>query len=384
MTMTPQEQIDWIRLLHTEGIGLITFYKLISKFTSPTRAINYLENRPTTTKKKLAIAPKSVAERDLELASALGAKVMFYNDEDYPRLLHQIPDAPAVLYILGNADALSQSSKTVAIVGSRNASINSKVLTEDVAANLASLGYTIVSGMALGIDAAAHIGAINAPTVPQEGRRTIAVLAGGVDNIYPQSNSNIYHKIIDSAGAVISEMPPRTAPQSNLFPRRNRIISGLSLGTVIMEASLKSGSLITARFALDQNREVLAVPNFPRDPRAGGTNQLIKNGATLIENAADIDAVLSRLTSDSYAKFPLFPEIREQSTSFQYSDESSSVNLDLEPRILSLLSHTPIPVNSLIRELSNYSESQITTALLNLELDDKISYPSTGNISLKF
>ena len=348
MTMTPQEQIDWIRLLHTEGVGLVTFHKLISKFSSPTRAINYLENRPTTSSKHYSIAPTHIAERDLELASALGARVMFYNDDDYPQLLHQIPDAPAILYIMGNPSALS--GKTVAIVGSRNASINCKSLTADISANLASRGYTIVSGMALGIDTSAHTGAI----------------------------------IIDSAGAVISEMPPHTAPQSNLFPRRNRIISGLSLGTLIAEASQKSGSLITARFATEQNREVLAIPNFPRDPRAGGTNMLIKNGATLVENADDVDAVLSPLNAQSFAKYSLFSEIREHYVSYQYTDEMSADSPDLQTRILSLLSHTPIPVNTLLRELSDFSESQISNAILNLELDDKIDFQSTGNISLKF
>lgn len=382
MTMTSQEKIDWIRLLHTEGVGLVTFHKLISKFTSPTRAINYLENRPTTSSRHFSIAPQYVAERDLELASALNARVMFYNDDDYPQLLHQISDAPAILYILGNPAALS--GKTVAIVGSRNASINCKSLTSDISENLATRGYTIVSGMALGIDTAAHTGAINAQSVPVDNNRTVAVLAGGVDNIYPQSNTNLYHKIIDSAGAVISEMPPHTAPQSNLFPRRNRIISGLSLGTLIAEASQKSGSLITARFATEQNREVLAIPNFPRDPRAGGTNTLIKNGATLVENADDVDNVLSPLNAKSFEKYSLFSGINENYVSYKYMDEMSADASDLQTRILSLLSHTPIPVNTLLRELSDFSESQISNAILNLELDDKIDYQSTGNISLKF
>lgn len=371
--MTEKEKLDWLRLLRTEGIGQITFHKLIAKFGSATKAIEFLQTKPD-----VKILPQSFAENEFETAEKIGAKILFSSDEEYPFLLKQIPDYPPVLYILGNVSSLS--NKTVALVGSRNASINSKVMTESISRELADFGYTVVSGMALGIDTHAHIGALSSDKTANE--KTIAVLAGGVNNIYPTSNTNLYYKIIEE-GAVVSEMPFNTQPQANLFPRRNRIISGLSYGTVIMEASIKSGSLITARFATEQNREVFAVPNFPRDPRAGGTNMLIKNGATLIENATDITSVLDNLSTSSFTKNDLFYGIKEDMVQYLSEDDIDFENLDLQTKILSLLSSMPTPVDNVVRELKDYKQSQILNALLNLELDDKISYPSVGKIILK-
>ena len=253
-------------------------------------------------------------------------------------------------------------------------------MTEDLSRNLVDLGYPIVSGMAIGIDTHAHIGALSSNNLT--GKKTVAVLAGGLDNIYPSSNTKLYHQIIEN-GAVVSEMPIGTQPQANLFPKRNRIISGLSYGTVVMEASLKSGSLITARFALEQNRDVFAVPNFPRDPRAGGTNMLIKNGATLVEDVNDITSVIDNLSKESFVKNDLLNGICEDTLSYfpQFNDDIETN--DLQGKILSLLSSTPVSIDNLIRELPEFSQTQILDSLLNLELDDKISYPSVGKIILK-
>ena len=371
--MTDNEKLDWLRLLRTEGIGQITFHKLIAKYQTATKAIEFL-----STLRKYKIADKSIAEREIDSAQHFGCKILFSCDENYPFLLSQISDKPAVLYILGNVDALNE--KNIAMVGSRNASINSKIMTESLSHELVDLGYTIVSGMALGIDTHAHIGALASENL--KGKKTVAVLAGGLDNIYPSSNTKLYQRIIEN-GAVISEMPIGTQPQANLFPKRNRIISGLSYGTVVMEASLKSGSLITARFALEQNRDVFAVPNFPRDPRAGGTNMLIKNGATLIENAEDITSVIGNLSRENFVKNDLLTGICEDRLSYlpQFNDEEDVH--DLEGKILSLLSSTPISLDCLIRELSEFSQTQILDMLLNLELDDKIITPSVGKIMLK-
>ena len=371
--MTDKEKLDWIRLLRSEGIGPITFHKLISKFSSATKAIEYLENS-----KSVKIAPIQKAELELEAARKINSHILFSCDEEYPFILKQIIDAPAVLYVLGNPKALL--NKSVGVVGSRNASINSKVMTEDLSRDIVDAGYTVVAGMAIGIDTAAHVGALSSQNVNLQNSKTIAVLAGGVNNIYPTSNTKLYYSIIEK-GAVISEIPVGTQPQANLFPRRNRIISGLSYGTVIMEASMKSGSLITARFATEQNREVFAVPNFPRDPRAGGTNMLIKNGANLVENIDDITSILDNITPENLTHKDLFTGIKEDSLSF-ISDDSFE-NLSLQEKILSLLNSTPISVDKLIRELSDYSQVEISNALLNLELDDKISYPSTGKIIIK-
>ena len=374
--MTDKEKLDWLRLINVEGIGQITFHKLIGKYKSATNAIEYLSSL-----KKYKIPEISFAESEFEKAEKLGVKILFSCNQDYPFLLSQISDFPAVLYVCGNIDALN--GKTFAMVGSRNASINSKSMTESLSKELCSLGYTIVSGMAIGIDTCAHIGALSSDADFMIGKKTVAVLAGGVDNIYPTSNTKLYHRIIEEGGAVISEMPISTSPQANLFPKRNRIISGLSYGTLIMEASLKSGSLITARFALEQNREVFAVPNFPRDPRAGGTNMLIKNGATLVENVTDITTVIDRLSRESFEKHDLLTGICEEGLSYlpQFNDEADSKNI--QDKILSLLSATPVSIDSLIRELPEFSQTQILDALLNLELDEKIATPSVGKIILK-
>ena len=371
--MTDSELINSIRLLHTEGIGCITFYKLINKFGSATKSLEYLSNS-----KKINIFSKSLAEQEVEKASTLNVKILSYNSTEYPKVLKQIPDAPPILYVKGNISALQ--NKSVALVGSRNASINSKSLTQLFAKELADYGYTIVSGMAIGIDTYAHIGALSSDKLTNQ--KTIAVLAGGVDVIYPISNNNLYDKII-SEGAVISEMMLGTMPQANLFPKRNRIISGLSYGTVVMEASIKSGSLITARCALEQNREVFAVPNFPRDPRAGGTNMLIKNGANLVETSQDIISILDNFTEDSFNKEETFFELKEDNIPYLPKDEDDFDSLNLQEKILSLLDTTAINVDILLRELTDYKQEQIFDALLNLELDDKISYSSTGKIMLK-
>ena len=374
--MTDKEKLDWLRLINVEGIGQITFHKLIAKYGNATNAIEYLSSL-----KKYKIPEPSFAEVEFEKAKKLGVKILFSCDSDYPFLLSQISDFPSVLYVRGNVDALN--GKTFAIVGSRNASINSKSMTEALSKELCTLGYTIVSGMAIGIDTCAHIGAISSEASYMIGKKTVAVLAGGVDNIYPTSNTKLYHRIIEEGGAVVSEMPIGTSPQANLFPKRNRIISGLSYGTLIMEASLKSGSLITARFALEQNREVFAVPNFPRDPRAGGTNMLIKNGATLVEDVTDITSVIDNLSRESFEKHDLLTGICEDSLSYlpQFNDEVDAKNL--QDKILSLLSATPVSIDSLIRELPEFSQTQILDALLNLELDEKIATPSVGKIILK-
>ncbi len=372
--MTNKEKLDWIRLLRTEGIGHITFNKLISKYKTPSDAIEFLKSFS-----KYKIPDISVAEKELESAEKHGCKVLFSCDENYPFLLKQIPDNPAVLYVLGNVDALN--AKTFAMVGSRNASINSKTMTEIISKDMVDAGYTIVSGMAIGIDTSAHVGALKSEN--NNNLKTVAVLAGGVDNIYPASNKKLYYQIIEQ-GAVISEMPIGTQPQANLFPRRNRIISGLSYGTIIMEASLKSGSLITARFAIEQNREVFAVPNFPLDPRAGGTNMLIKNGANLVENATDIISVIGGISKENFSKNDLLDGICEETLSYLPQDNDDIEANDLQGRILSLLNSTPISTDSLVRELSEFSQNQILDALLNLELDGKISYPSVGKIILKY
>ncbi len=375
MNKIDEDKINYIRLINTDGVGSVLFFNLLKKYKTPQNVLDFLQYE-----RKLNIFPKNLAEEQFELAEKIGAKIIFFCDEDYPFLLKQIYDVPPLIYVRGNIDTLN--TKSIAVVGSRNASINSKHFTTSLSRQLVDNGFCVVSGMAIGIDTEAHLGALS--SIFNKGKQTIAVLAGGVDNIYPLSNRNLYNQIIDN-GAVISEMRIGTQPQANLFPKRNRIISGLSLGTLVMEASLKSGSLITARFAMEQAREVFAVPNFPMDPRSSGTNDLIRNGATLVTNVDDILDTLNKIKEENIIKTEnrdLF--LNEEFNDAFVEDDFDFDNMDLDNKILSLLNNTPISIDSLIRELSpQFSQAKISNALLKLELDDKISYPSTGKIILK-
>ena len=374
MSKFDKEKIDYIRLVNTSGIGQVIFYRLLQKYSSAEKALEFLEEE-----RKIKPFPKSMAEAEFEKAEKLGISMVFFCDEKYPYLLKQIYDVPPVLYVRGNVEALSH--KSVALIGSRNASLNSRNFTAAIARRLADNDFCIVSGLAIGIDTEAHKGALMSSF--NNGAKTVAVLAGGVDVLYPLSNRNLYDEICEN-GAIVSEMRIGTTPQANLFPRRNRIISGLSLGTAVMEASLKSGSLITARFAMEQGREVFAVPNFPMDPRAGGTNELIKNGATIITSVEDIILSLNNTKPDDIKKVESRDLFVKEEAMEIYLDDLEINNEDLELKILSLLSATPTSVDHIIRELSDtYSLNQISKALLNLELDDKIFYPSMGKIILK-
>ena len=374
MDKATKDKIDYIRLANTDGIGQVLFFRLLNKYGDVQKALDFLENE-----RKVKTFPKAMAEEEFEKAEKQNITMLFFCDEKYPFLLKQIYDVPPVLYVKGNVDALSR--KNVAIVGSRNASINSRHFTSIISRELVDNDFCVVSGMAIGIDTEAHNGAISSHK--NNMGKTVAVLAGGVDNIYPLSNRNLYNQIIEE-GAVVSEMKIGTQPQANLFPRRNRIISGLSLGTVVMEASIKSGSLITARFAMEQGREVFAVPNFPMDPRAGGTNELIKNGATLVSSVEDIISSLNNTPIEKFQKVENRDLFVKEDLVEIYSKDIEFENVDLENQILSLLNSTPVSIDIVIRELSQkYSHAQISNALLNLELDDKIIYPSMGKIILK-
>lgn len=360
--------IDYIRLAMTPTIGGITLRKLLQKYKTPQNAIEYLEQN-----KNIVVPHASIVEKELENAKKLNIKIILETDKDFPPLLKLAYDRPALIYLRGNIETLKQN-KNISIVGSRNASINGKTIAKTIANELTEMGYTIVSGMAIGIDSAAHIGALSSSS---SSNKTIAVLAGGVDNIYPISNTKLYYQIIES-GALISEMPISTEPQANLFPRRNRIISGLSLATLVVEANIKSGSLITARTALNQNREVLAIPNFPFN-NSSGSNALIKNGAHLVENATDIDNIVSKINYNLIGQN--FNYVKEDITKFTTYNPNEEA--DLHNKILSLLNTTPVSVDLLYRELVEYNIENISTTLLNLELDDKIFYPSAGTIALK-
>ncbi|MBL0941219.1 MAG: DNA-protecting protein DprA [Alphaproteobacteria bacterium] len=280
---TKQETIAWLRLIRTEGIGPITFYSLLDKFGSASEALYGLPDfaKKSGRKKPLAIYSETQALKECADLKSYGARLILANDPNYPDALKTLSDAPPVLSVKGPA-LLNQP--VLAIVGARNASLNAQNFTTKIARELGQLGWPIASGLARGIDTAAHKGAL--------ATGTIAILAGGIDYIYPPENASLYQQIAEQ-GSIVSEVPFGTVPQASFFPRRNRIISGISRGVVIIEAALKSGSLITARTALDQGREIFAVPGSPFDPRSQGCNHLIQQGALLVQSAEDIVATVS-------------------------------------------------------------------------------------------
>ena len=295
------------------------------------------------------------AKRDLDRAFKKGYKIITLADNAYPPLLLEIPDPPPILYVCGN---LKTSLLNIAIVGSRNATKYGLTITRHLGADLATLGITVVSGMALGIDTAAHYGALAGHG------NTIAVLGSGLDRIYPASNKSLFYKIAEQ-GAVISEFPLDTEPESHNFPQRNRIISGICQGTVIVEATKRSGSLITARMAAEQNRDVFAVPGSVHSFKSTGTHTLIKQGAKLVENAQDIveefDLVLTP---------PPAPENTGAKTPMELTPDES--------RVLKLLGPYPTHIDNLVRKLS-IAPGSLSSILLHLELKGLIQQ-SPGNL----
>jgi DNA processing protein len=276
--LSEQQLINWLRLVRTDGVGPKTFQSLINQFGGAAEAVRALPDLSfRKTGKRIEPAPLADIERELETARRLGARFVARGEAAYPRPLAEIDSAPPVIAVLGPAPL--SGGACIAIVGSRNASLPGLKMAEKLAVGLGRHDYTIVSGLARGIDTRAHEASL--------ATGTIAVLAGGLDRLYPEENRGLFDRIA-AQGAVVSEMPFGWEPRGRDFPRRNRIISGLCLGVVVVEANQKSGSLITARFALEQGRQVYAVPGSPLDPRAEGPNSLIRQGALLVTTADDV------------------------------------------------------------------------------------------------
>ena len=283
-TLNAADRLDWLRLIRSDNVGPITFYQLLERFGTAGAALKALPElaRQGGGGKRLKVSAKADAEREIDNLDNIGAELIARGEPAYPPLLAHIEDAPPLISVLGNRHLLAK--KAIAVVGARNASANGLNFSERIARDLGAGGLLVVSGLARGIDAAAHRGALSTGTV--------AVQGGGIDVVYPKENAGLYDKIKDQ-GAIISEVAAGTPPQARHFPRRNRLISGISRGVVVVEASPRSGSLITARMALEQNREVFAVPGAAVDPRARGTNHLIRQGAILTESAEDVFQALN-------------------------------------------------------------------------------------------
>ena len=377
-TNNHQTQLAWLRLARTDGLGNTSADQLLNRYPNVHDAIAALPELIATRRsggRRPVIAPLDVVERELEHISRGGGHLITRDDAAYPPLLRQIDGAPLVLTVIGNPALLSTPS--IGVVGSRNASANGQRFAADIAADLGRAGLTIVSGLALGIDGRAHAASLETGTV--------AVLAGGANVVYPRQHKGLYHEIAER-GAIVSERPWGAEPKGQMFPLRNRIISGLSYGVVVIEAAKRSGTLITATRAVEQNREVFAVPGFPYDPRSGGTNQLLRDGAVLTESAGDVMDVIRPIMSNpareienrSARKFTspggdLFSVIAEDTQENDFIDESRSDNApsDDAARILAALSTTPTAVDELIR-VCNLSASTVAMILSELELSGQV------------
>ena len=363
--LTDEQRVDWLRLIRSQNVGPRTFRALINHFGGARAALDAL---PALARRGGSggapqIYSREQAEREIEAARKLGVEFVAAGEADYPPRLQIIDDAPPLIALRGYRAVLKLPA--VAIVGSRNASAAGVKITQRLTAGLIEAGFATVSGLARGIDAAAHRASLDSGTV--------AVLAGGQDRIYPPEHADLLDAILDS-GVALSEMPMGWEPRGRDFPRRNRLISGLSLGVVIVEAAKRSGSLITARLALEQGREVFAVPGSPLDPRAEGTNGLIKQGATPVTEAADIIAVLRPIMG---LELPAREPEREAVEPAEIAEPAP----DERTRIVALLSPTPVSIDDLVR-LSHSSPRVVRMVLLELEIAGRLERHGGGLVSL--
>jgi DNA processing protein len=364
-TLAAEPLVEVLRLIRTPNVGPITFFQLLRRFGNCADALHHLPDLARRGGSKAPLAPISHAQAEKEIADALrfGARIIRYGEADYPALLHNIPDPPPVLMALGNP-ALWREKRSIGMVGARNASANGCAFAKKLAAELGASTLTVISGLARGIDTFAHQGALATGTV--------AVIGGGIDNIYPPENKALYAELAER-GAILSEQPFGSAPFAASFPGRNRIISGMCPGVVVVEASLKSGSLITARFALEQGREVFAVPGSPMDPRAQGTNALIKQGAHLVENAQDVlNELRGTLAERSWPQFHV--EHREPDE----AELAAAHRLVLEK-----LGTTPVLVDELLKQCQ-LTGGLLFTVLMELELAGRISRVAGNKICLRY
>jgi DNA processing protein len=355
------ERRAWLRLARTQNVGAVTFAQLIARFGSATAALKEL---PRLAQRGGAGLVPAAETDEIERLAKFGGRVIASCEPDYPRGLAALDAPPPVISVLGQSSVLDR--EMVAMVGARNASALGRKLAGQLARDLGEAGFVVASGLARGIDSAAHEASLDSGTC--------AVVAGGVDIVYPPENQGLYERI-RAQGAIVSEMPFGERPQARHFPRRNRLISGLARGVVVVEAAEGSGSLITARFALEQNREIFAVPGSPLDPRAKGTNRLIRDGAALTETADDVVAVLRPILGHDFREPGHDPESApiDGRTLEAEADRIRSV-------IEEAIGPAPVDVDELIR-LCGAPAAPVLTVLLELELAGRLSRHSGNRVS---
>ena len=363
-----------MRLCRTETIGPVTFFALLRRFGSAPAAIEALPRLARRGERSgiVTALTRAAAEAELAALHRAGARLVCWGEPLYPGALVAVEDAPPILTVTGRAELLDRPM--VSVVGARNASANGRRFARDLAAGLGRGGLVVVSGLARGIDAAAHLGALSTGSV--------AVVAGGVDIVYPEENRGL-HEAIANQGAIIAELPLGTEPQARHFPRRNRIISGMALGVVVVEAASRSGSLITARLALEQGRDVFAVPGSPLDPRCRGSNDLLRQGATLTESADDVLSQLAPLIERRASPAPPPPgnslSVADWPAPAGGSDIAEDAAVEL---ILERLGPTAVAVDELVRQC-HLSAAVVATSLLELELAGRVERHPGNLVSLR-
>jgi len=356
--LTDEERIAWLRLARTHNVGPVAFEHLLTRFGSAEAALDAL---PRLVQRGAAPRPpgRDEALRELEAGDRLGARLIIGADPDFPRLLAALDPPPPLIWVRGDAGVLARPV-TVGVVGARIASAAGQRFARTLAVDLGQAGCLVVSGLARGIDGAAHEGSLATGTV--------AVLGGGVGDIYPPEHAGLYERIAQQ-GAIVSESPPDHRAQARDFPRRNRLISGLSLAVVVVEAELKSGSLITARLAAEQGREVLAVPGSPLDPRARGTNDLIRQGAAVCEGVEDVLRVLESMGG-----------VGEREREPWAGPPPDDADASLRDRVAALLSPTPTFCDDLVRAVGAPAPA-VFAALVELSLAGEAEFGPGGTVT---
>jgi DNA processing protein len=369
--LSAAERLDWLQLIRTDTIGPISFFRLVERFGSAAAALDALPalSRAAGRAAPIRLADRQAAEDELAATDDIGARLVASCEPDYPQMFLPIADRPPLLCVKGAASLFEKPA--VAVIGARNASGVGKKIARQLSADLGAAGVVVVSGLARGIDAAAHGAALDTGT--------IAVVAGGVDVIYPPENEELTREIAER-GAIVSERPLGWSPTARDFPRRNRLISGLVSGVVVVEAAAKSGTLITARFALEQGRDVYAVPGSPLDPRCQGANRLIRDGATLVETAEDIlDGLAAQNRGIREGRAPGAPdwEAREGAP-----DADEARRAAIRAAVFETLSFTPLHRDDILRE-TGAPAGLIADALLDLTLTGDAEEHAGGRFALR-
>jgi len=372
--LTDEQKISWLQLYRSQNVGPVTFRDLISHFGSANTAIEAIPELAAKggAAQKIEICDRDKAEREYYAVQQMNAKFIALGEPDFPELLRINDHSPPLICIKGNAEILSK--QIISIVGSRNASIAGLKLAERFAKELGDADYICASGLARGIDTQVHKASMKTGT--------IAVFAGGLDTIFPEENTHLAKNIVENHGVLLSEMPIGWKPRSQDFPRRNRIVAGLAQAVLVVEAAKRSGSLITARLATELGRNVLAIPGSPLDPRSEGTNDLIRQGATLVTSTDEILEAMRPLVRDQQQLIFDMSEGADELLSFHHSSsDTATIDDDIRSTILAALSANPVDIDDIIR-FCDTSPAIVHLTLLELSLAGRIEHHFSNRVSL--